>query len=250
MMRRLLFALCIAGLLVACQKQRMPKSYLYVYNSKNQVVDSIASVDGTLDGVLPFYEDQDSISRMIANAGYFCIFTLHEEKFAVVIDSVTKVYRYTADGFKKSLQLPYSIGTSKVSLRTVDVNRDHRRDVLFKIPSGGSAGDLHLCLFYDPDQKELVYDARHELWNAQWEFKEKIVHTQNRWSSALYCIDRYGFTKLQQMNPLKYTSTDQRQHDLVEIITYDPKDGHIVRKDTSTTQNCTVAVDFSAIRKK
>lgn len=140
MMKRLLLVFCVGGSILGCPKQLVPKSYLYIYNSKNQITDSIPTVDGTLESALPFYEDNDSISRMLDHTGYFSIFTINEEQFAVVIDSSTKVYQQMPDGFKMSLRLPISIGISKVTLRPMDVIQDRFQDALLKIPTGGTAG--------------------------------------------------------------------------------------------------------------
>ena len=228
--------------LISCaSEKKMDILYLYIYNdnsANSKPIDSFAVIDSSFEKSLSFYKDFDSISKNIPQIVYFSIFTIHQDKFAILIDTTTKVYKLINDKFEKQFDIPCEISSSAIRLEKLDINSDGETDILLKISSDGAAGDIFICLFYNPEKGNLEYDNKTELRNIVLNLSKREVKSFYNWSSANFKIEKSSFKKIEEEKYLMYSTTDFKYENYKEVTTFD-KDGKIITVDTLEIEKST-----------
>ena len=118
---------------------------------------------------MALYNNVDVLSKTVHNIGlHLSIFKLENEKFALIIDSTTKIYKFIEGNYQQiiSTNSRFAFGTN-IKIEQKKLNLDKFKDVLIEIPSGGTAGSEFLFLFYNSSTKSFDYDAETELRNIE-----------------------------------------------------------------------------------
>lgn len=211
-------------------------TYMYIYktdsiSAESKVVDSLKLLKTGYEKSLVLYSNIDSVSKTVD--GFVClnIFKLNNEKFAIIIDTNIKVYKYNQTKYERILTIQGELGFSNIDFEKIDVNADTYKDILVKLPSGGTYGDAYICLFYDPSRKTLIYDAKTELANVKLDAKERRVECFYSNSSTVYSIEKFSFRKIEQKKYLGKTTGNRKFDNYVEISKFGG-DGKILKIDT------------------
>lgn len=235
-----LFALTLF-ILFSCSnrdKQNVPNSaYDRVYfgytkfNENGNAIDSLRVCESSYENTLDFYKELDSLNQTIPNILHISIFKIQNEKFAVVIDSTTKIYKFNGVGFKMIYNIKYQIGLGEITQKLVDVNLDLENDMVIEISSGGTYGSDFIVLFYNPDLKMLVYDKGADLRNCDFDLKNGKVKSNYNWFSIFFDIKKYSFEKKEMHKYLNYTSGSQNHNNMIERTIFN-QSGGIIKVDT------------------
>lgn len=207
-MKHFLIILFSLSILYCCKSKNI--SYMYIYDNKsesNLPIDSLLVIDSSFEKSLEYYKDKDSISKIIDGIVYFSI-----------------------------LEIPTEIGVSNIRIEKNDINSDNYQDILIYEPTGGTAGDICYCLFYDNEKRTFKYDKNVELRNIEIFSKEKQVICSYNWSSVIYQIENSSFKKIEETKYLEYSSTNPNYENLKEITKFDT-DGKIITIDTVKINN-------------
>ncbi|MFN8437430.1 MAG: hypothetical protein U0V72_07265 [Cytophagales bacterium] len=206
--------------------------YLYTRtNESGEPTDSLKICETNYETTLDFYKKEDSLSQAILGIIYINIFKIEGEKFAILIDTTTKVYKFTGKGFEKIQHINCAIGQTEIIKTKVDINSDSHADILVEIPSGGTHGTDCIFLFYNPEKKTLEYDRNSEMRNCEIDFKNKRVKSYYNWSSALFGVERYSFKKLEFYKYLRFVSNNPKFENMIERTVYGRK-GNVTKIDT------------------
>lgn len=213
-------------------------TYYYIYDCdtttiSKQACDSICMYsDSSYEKSLKLYKNYNSFCKGIPGFFYINVFKHYDEKYAILIDSTTKIYKLNNNEFKKLYTIPVEVATSSlIKTDKIDFNSDGYKDVVIQIPTGGTAGDEFICLFYNPIEKTLIYDSNSELRNIEFDIQNKKLKSNYRWSSAVFNIEQYSFSLLEDHIYLNYTCNDNNLKNMEEVITYNKK-GDIINRDT------------------
>ncbi|WP_338811889.1 hypothetical protein V9L05_10730 [Bernardetia sp. Wsw4-3y2] len=157
---------------------------------------------------------------------------MENEKFAFVIDSTTKIYKFIEGNYKQiiSTNSAFAFGTN-VKIEQKRLNLDKFKDVLVEIPSGGMGGSEFLFLFYNPTTKSFDYDYETELRNIEFDIKKQKVVSHYQWSKATFVLENNKFRKIDQTYYLRFSSAKEEFIDKEQVTKYD-KEGRIVSIDT------------------
>lgn len=160
------------------------------------------------------------------------IFKLENEKFAIVIDSTTKIYKFIEGNYKQiiSINSAFGFGTD-VKIKQNRLNLDKFKDVLLEIPSGGSYGSDFIFLFYNPTTKAFDYDNQADLRNIEFDRKSQKIVSNYQWSKATFVLEKNKFRKIAQTYYLKFSGAGEEFFDKKEVTKYD-KTGKIISVDT------------------
>jgi hypothetical protein len=210
-------------------------AYFYYYgDTTNTPTDSIKMYANNFEKSLEFYKDYDSISKTNYLNFYFNVFKINNEKFAVLIDSTTKIYKFQGNHFEKLFTENIAIVPLKIEVNKIDLNSDGFLDFFLKIPSGGSHGDDYLCFFYLEKSKSLVYENKVDLCNIEINLKEKTITSNFSMSSEVYLIDGFSLRLLEKRLYLSY-SGEKKLQNKIEITKFN-NNGKEVSKDTVNAQ--------------
>ncbi|WP_338793246.1 hypothetical protein [Bernardetia sp. MNP-M8] len=179
--------------IVETEPKEEPLRYWYIYSNGNhkQPSDSLGWYRSDYEKSLALYNDVDNLSKTVHNIGlHVSIFKLENEKFAFVIDSTTKIYKFIEGNYKQiiSTNSAFAFGTN-VKIEQKRLNLDKFKDVLVEIPSGGMGGSEFLFLFYNPTTKSFDYDYETELRNIEFDIKKQKVVSHYQWSKATFVLE-------------------------------------------------------------
>jgi len=211
-------------------------TYLYIYrddsiSEKSKLVDSLMLLKSGNEQSLVLYNGIDSICKTVDGFIYLNVFKINNEKFAIIVDSATKVYKFNHDKFERILNIPCGIGFSNIKLEKLDINADSFLDILLKIPTGSIYGDACICLFYNPDKKTFIYDSKSDIANIELNLKEKKVESFHSCFSTVYYIEKYSFRKIEQKIYLSKTTDNPKYDNFVKVTKFD-KNGNVFKVDT------------------
>lgn len=192
------FLIALFILFLSCSDKKESKKtikknieYLYSYDPNSDSDTSVGfffMLNNSHEESLNLYADLDSFYRIIPEKVYYFIFELHNNKFAITVDSTTKIYKFGLNKFDKILTIPSGLWSeSKIKIDTIDINADGFNDILLPLDLAS------ICLFYHPEKKTLVYDYQSDLRNIQIDLKKKEATSFYRWSSAVFAIEQYSF---------------------------------------------------------
>ncbi len=206
----------------------------YVYtrtNDNGQAIDSLKLCASNYETTLDFYKNADSLSQSAPGIIYMSIFKSEDQKFAILVDSTTKVYKFTENKFEKILHIDCSISSTEISQNKLDINADGHADVVIEIPTGGTYGSDFIFLFYNSDLKTLEYDKNAKMRNCEIDLKLQQVRCNYNWSSTLFAIDKYGFRKLESYTYLRFVTNNPKLEHATERRIYS-RTGNIIQVDT------------------
>lgn len=206
----------------------------YVYtrtNDNGQAIDSLKLCTSNYETTLDFYKNVDSLSQSASGIIYMSIFKIEDQKFAILVDYTTKVYKFTGNKFEKIQHIDCSIGSAEISQNKLDINADRHTDVVIEIPTGGAYGSDFIFLFYNSDLKTLEYDKNAKMRNCEIDLKLQQVRCNYNWSSTLFAIDKYGFRKLESYTYLRFVSDNPKVKKMTERTIYS-KAENIIQIDT------------------
>ncbi|MFZ4399426.1 MAG: hypothetical protein ACOYO1_05280 [Bacteroidales bacterium] len=214
-------------------------TYIYIYNSnldsisKSKPCDSLCVYnDSSYEKSLNLYKNTDSLCKLVEGFIYINIFRLYNEKYAILIDSTTKIYKFVGGEYKRLYSIPVEFGTSsELKLDKMDINSDGFKDLVLQLTTGGTSGDEYICLFYNPIIKTLIYDSTAELRDVEFKINEKKLISHYRWSSAVFAIEKYSFRLLEDHIYMIYSCNNSKYDNMEEVLKYD-RNGTLIRKDT------------------
>ena len=207
--------------------------YLYIYNRQyinNKPIDSLMIFESDYDRTLTLYAKYNSFFKIVDGVIGINIFKLNNQKFALIIDSITHVYKFEGNSFINILNVKIGLGiSSELKIKKIYLNSDNYEDFMLIMPTGGSAGDYYLCFFYDPELETLKYDNNTELRNVEF-IKRNQINCSYNWSSSMYVIEKYFFRKIETTYYLIYSGKEKLENKAV-VTKYD-KNGNIIKIDT------------------
>lgn len=207
-------------------------SYLYTKKDESgKPTDSLKLCESYYESTLDFYKNEDSLNQIVAGLIYITIFKIEGDKFAILVDSTTKVYKFTGKKFENIHHINYGIGSTEITKTRVDINSDSHPDILVEIPSGGTHGSDYIFLFYNPELRTLEYDKNFEMRNCEIDLKDKRVKCNYNWSSALFAVEKYSFKKLESNKYLRFVSDNPKFENMIERTIYDIN-GNVTKSET------------------
>jgi hypothetical protein len=207
-------------------------SYRYTrVNESGKPVDSLKLCESNYESTLDFYKSEDSLNQLVVGLVYISIFKIEGEKFAILVDITTKVYKFIGKRFEKIQHINCGIGPTEITKNKIDINSDSHPDILVEIPSGGTHGSDCIFLFYNPKLRTLEYDKNSEMRNCEMDLKAKKVKCNYNWSSALFSVEKYSFRKLETYKYLRFVSDNPKLENMFERTIFDFK-GKVAKLDT------------------
>ena len=223
--------ICNDGCLIqGCPNQEQVSQNFQGKGSNATPPDSLQFDYENFEHNLDIFRNVDSLDVSVSGMVHFFIFRIDRQKFAVLIDSATKVYKFTGTRFKKIHHIQTGDGITDISKRKLDVNLDGFMDLVIELPSGGTYGSDFVFLFYHPIRKTLVYDAKSNMRNCIIDVKKARVKSQYHYSYAVYAIEKYSFRMLESYEYLFYTSDNPRLKNKLKKRVFNRK-GRIVKTE-------------------
>lgn len=209
--------------------------YWYIYSNGNhkEPSDSLGWYRSNYKKSLALYNNVDNISKTVHNIGlHLSIFKLENEKFALVIDSTTKIYKFIEGNYKQIISTNSAFAfETDVKIEQKRLNLDKFKDILLEIPSGGSYGSDFIFLFYNPTTKLFDYDDETDLRNIEFDVNTQKVVSHYRWSKATFVLENNKFRKIDETYYLKFRGIGEDFFDKKEITKYN-KEGKVISIDT------------------
>ncbi len=239
MLKNLTLLFCL-GLLSACAQLNMQASEqeacdsIYYFSSPNDSLNSNATLcvcSNDYTRTLALYHNVDSMHDCVDQTLCISIFEINNERYAVFCDTTLKVFKFKDVSIDLQYQIPIGLGMAAMTLEKIDLNNDGYKDLVIRVPQGGTYGDDCVIMFYDSHEQTLVFDSKVALRNISIDTLSQTISSHFRYSTVVYKIVQNRLVKYKEMVYLHYTSSDPTLNDKVEVKIFD-NFGALIRIDT------------------
>lgn len=221
--------------------------YYYIYSYKN---DSSVISDSLMMASCPnqkttnysygyndtctllLYQDKETFNKTVSDILHLYIFNLHNQKWACIMDTTTRLYLWRKQKIVHSCTLPAATPSYDPTWHFIDINGDKYKDIVLEIPCGGTCGSENYCIFYNPTKQVLEYNIQQpEIRNFIINSTKYQIVSRFNYSSSTYQIEHTNFLPLRDTVYLRYTSDDTTLYDYGRVDVFD-RQGNIISADT------------------